>query len=110
MDSFATPTTPNSPYPSWSTLQVRLACGGDRCQFAMPDSMSFLALYEQVQERLAAPRPSAGDASSLANEKPRLYYLDDDGDQVLMLDDDDLAMALDHSRMLRRNQLDVIVK
>lgn len=110
MDSFATPSTPNSPYPSWSTLQVRLACGGDRCQFAMPDSMSFLALYEQVQERLAAPRPSAGDASNLANEKPRLYYLDDDGDQVLMLDDDDLAMALDHSRMLRRNQLDVIVK
>lgn len=112
VDPYRTPTTPSSPPTAWSPLQVRLIHGNQLSQFAMSETGSLLALREQIQDHLPA-RPSGRGitegASNHADETMRLYYMDEDGDRVLMLDDDDLAMALDHRRIHRRNQLDVIV-
>ncbi|WFD02021.1 Guanine nucleotide exchange factor for Cdc42p [Malassezia obtusa] len=112
LDPYATPATPGSP-PLLAPMHVRLAYGGSKSQFFMPDTASYPVLYEQIKERVAPHRAKQGLPDSMpdiADAKLRMYYVDEDGDRVLMLDDDDLAMALDHSRLHRRNQLDVIVE
>lgn len=90
-------------------MQVRVQHGDTKSQVLLLDTDSFPALYEQVIERVGPYRASPTGLPNGGAAYMRLYYVDEDGDRVLMLDDEDLAMALDDSRARRRNQLDVIV-
>lgn len=103
-----TPATPGSPLMT-APMQVRVQHGDTKSQVLLLDTDSFPALYEQVVERVGPYRASPTGLPNGGAAHLRLYYVDEDGDRVLMLDDEDLAMALDDSRARRRNQLDVIV-
>ena len=112
MDPYAlppTPATPGSPLMS-APIQVRVQHGDAKSQMLLLDTDSFPALYDQVLERVGPFRASPTGLPNGGAAQLRMYYVDEDGDRVLMLDDEDLAMALDDSRARRRNQLDVIVE
>ena len=91
-------------------IQVRVQHGDAKSQMLLLDTDSFPTLYDQVLERVGPFRASPTGLPNGGAAQLRMYYVDEDGDRVLMLDDEDLAMALDDSRARRRNQLDVIVE
>ncbi|WFD29535.1 Guanine nucleotide exchange factor for Cdc42p [Malassezia sp. CBS 17886] len=106
----------NPPGMSPLVMPAVLLCSGEQAPTAIAFHATYASLCAQVRERLGAagiplpPRLRAeggwtghaggahGDAPGKESaERMRLFYIDGDRDRVLILDDDDLSMALDHS-------------
>ena len=96
-----------SPLPTpRSTMRITLVHGGESFHFLVPDTIRYQALYDLAcEKRVAHLRENAARL-----RPPALYYVDADGDRVMMHDDDDMAMAMDQGRVAGHGQLDVILE
>ncbi|KOS15864.1 cdc24-gtp gdp exchange factor for cdc42p [Malassezia pachydermatis] len=71
-----------------SMLLVRIKYGTMRTELAVPTSIPFATLNTSVHESVGLP-PHA---------HTRMYHIDNDGDRVMLLDDDDMATAMEYAR------------
>ena len=69
-------------------LLVRIKYGTMRTELAVPTSIPFATLNTSVHESVGLP-PHA---------HTRMYHIDNDGDRVMLLDDDDMATAMEYAR------------
>ena len=87
-------------------MRITLVHGGESFHFLVPDTIRYQALYDLAcEKRVAHLRENAARL-----RPPALYYVDADGDRVMMHDDDDMAMAMDQGRVAGHGQLDVILE
>ncbi|KAN0065399.1 Guanine nucleotide exchange factor for Cdc42p [Thecaphora frezii] len=85
-----TPTTPTSS----SAVKLQVHCGEDRFVVVVLSTISFASLLDKVTKKV---RVCSG-RKSLTENGLRIRYIDEDGDQVMMNDDDDLQMAFESAR------------
>ncbi|SPO36813.1 related to CDC24 - GTP/GDP exchange factor for Cdc42p [Pseudozyma flocculosa] len=85
-----TPTTPTSS----SAVKLLVHCGEDRFVVVVLSTISFASLLDKVTKKV---RVCSG-RNSLTENGLRIRYIDEDGDQVMMNDDDDLQMAFESAR------------
>lgn len=97
---------PSTPYSTGPPLQIRVCHGAAKTPMLLPDTTSFSTLREAARE---TGQRATGTPVPTADELLYLYYMDEDGDRVRMLNEDDWSMAKDHGRMHRLAQLDVLV-
>ncbi|WFC97902.1 Guanine nucleotide exchange factor for Cdc42p [Malassezia yamatoensis] len=106
---YASPISPGT-VPS---LQVRVHQNGQMTQFRLSDVISCTSLQDLVQSQsngLQANQSPTQNSTENSSSPKRFFYIDKDGDRVSLLDDEDLAMALDDIRTSGGNQLDLIVE
>lgn len=75
---------PHSPALGASSVMVHVRRGTEHIDVALPSAVRFGELHAHVHRRMRLD-PHA-----------RMYHIDEDGDRVMLLDDDDLATAMDH--------------
>lgn len=89
---------PHSPL-SLGPVHVCVRYGAERTEMYVPSTVSFSELHASVHRQMGLP----SDAHT------RMYHIDEDGDRVMLLDDDDLATAMEHVRSLNQDPRLVIV-
>lgn len=80
-------------------MHVCVRYGAERTEMYVPSTVSFSELHASVHRQMGLP----SDAHT------RMYHIDEDGDRVMLLDDDDLATAMEHVRSLNQDPRLVIV-
>ncbi|WFD18221.1 Guanine nucleotide exchange factor for Cdc42p [Malassezia caprae] len=89
---------PHSPSRPKLTL-VRVRCGGDYKELTMATHNRFSALNTRAHESVGlSPEGST-----------RMYHIDSDGDRVMLLDDDDLATAMEYA-LRHDHTLDIVIE
>ncbi|WFD35520.1 Guanine nucleotide exchange factor for Cdc42p [Malassezia cuniculi] len=107
----STPVTDTTPdFPGSSPLETgqnspvaaRIRHGDTAFYCAIPAATTFAALVEMVHTQIDMHGAGLDSAASLSPQSlsfgAHLYYIDDDGDRVMMYDNEDLSIAMDLAR------------
>ena len=91
----------SAPHSPPITMQVRVCVryGPERVELQVPNTASFSNLHALVHSSVRV----APEALT------RMYHIDEDGDRVMLLDDDDLATAMEHVRRVQSEPHLVVV-
>ena len=91
----------SAPHSPPITMQVRVCVryGPERVELQVPNTVSFSNLHALVHSSVRV----APEALT------RMYHIDEDGDRVMLLDDDDLATAMEHVRRVQSEPHLVVV-
>lgn len=95
MRPWSGPNSPSRPNPT----HVRVRCGSDYVELMIATHTRFSTLNTQAHESVGlSPEGST-----------RMYHIDSDGDRVMLLDDDDLATAMEYA-LRHDHTLDIVIE
>ncbi|KAJ1602795.1 hypothetical protein NDA14_001027 [Ustilago hordei] len=95
------PTTPTTPTSASNAIKLIVNFGEDKYVVVVLSSTSFSTLLEKVTKKV---RVCSGKT---IDHTLRMRYVDEDGDTVVMMDDDDVGMAFDTARF--KGEVELIV-
>lgn len=94
-NSGGTPARVSSPTTNSNAVRIQLHFGGDVYVLIVLANVSFSSLVEKVATKI---RFCTGN-KTISEATMRLRYIDEDGDKISMKDNDDVQMAIEHSKL-----------